>query len=226
MPWKETTTMALKIDFVQLAKLDETNFSELCCRFGTSRKTGYRGLKCGREEGESGLADCSRRLHRSPRRSSPEIEAAVVEIREANPAWGGRKIKAYLENKGQTGIPTASIITEILRRNDCLDVDESPKHRPFQRFEMEHPNQLWQIDFKSYFALEEGGYCHPLTVLDDHSRFLIGLQACSNQTTQTVREQLTGIFRCFGLPGRMLIDTGNFSPVLRCHCEFGRLFVI
>jgi transposase InsO family protein len=68
---------------------------------------------------------------------------------------------------------------------------------------------LWQMDFKGYFALEEGGYCHPLTVLDDHSRFLVGLKACSNQTRQTVQRQLIDIFRCYGLREPMLMDNGS-----------------
>jgi transposase InsO family protein len=133
----------------------------------------------------------------------------VVGVRRKHPAWGGRKIKAYLERNGHRLLPSPSTITEILRRNEQIDAEEARKHRPFQRFEMEQPNQLWQMDFKGYFALEEGGYCHPLTVLDDHSRFLLGLRACPNQTRQTVQEQLSGVFRCYGLPERMLMDNGS-----------------
>ena len=209
MPWKETTTMSMRIEFIKLAKQDGANISELCRRFGISRKTGYKWLKRNREGGDSGLADRSRRPHHSPGRSSGETETMVVDVRRAHPVWGGRKIKAYLENKRQTGVPSASTITEILRRNDQIEAEEALKHKSFQRFEMEQPNQLWQMDFKGYFLLGEGGYCHPLTVLDDHSRFLLGLKACSNETRQTVQEQLTSIFRCFGLPERMLMDNGR-----------------
>jgi len=166
-------------------------------------------LKRNQEEGESGLADRSRRPHRSPGRSCEETEALVVEVRVKHPAWGGRKIKAYLENKGQGEIPSASTITAILRRKECIDAEEAKKHQPFQRFEMDHPNQLWQMDFKGYFLMGEGGYCHPLTILDDHSRFLLGLQACPNQTQKTVQERLTAVFRRFGLPERMLMDNGS-----------------
>ena len=209
MPWKETTTMSLRTEFIHLAELAGANFSQLCRGFGISRKTGYKWLKRYREGGESGLADRSRHPHHSPRRSSVELEKAVVEVREQHPAWGGRKIKAHLKRKGQRQPPSASTITEILRRNDKINAEEALKHKPFQRFEMEQPNQLWQMDFKGYFALEEGGYCHPLTVLDDHSRFLLGLKACPNETSQTVREQLSTIFRCYGLPERMLMDNGS-----------------
>jgi transposase InsO family protein len=209
MPWKETTTMSLRTEFIHMAELENTNLSELCRQFGISCKTGYKWLRRYREGGESGLADRSRRPHHSPRRSPEEIEKAVIGVRQDHPAWGGRKIKACLRRKGHNQLPSASTITEILRRNDKIDAEEALKHKPSQRFEMELPNQLWQMDFKGYFALGEGGYCHPLTVLDDHSRFLVGLKACPNETRNTVQEQLTEIFRCYGLPERMLMDNGS-----------------
>jgi transposase InsO family protein len=155
------------------------------------------------------LTDRSRRPQHSPGRSSPETEAQVLKVRKAHPTWGGRKIKAYLERKEGSRMPSPSTITAILRRNDKIDPEESRKHRPFQRFAMEQPNQLWQMDFKGYFALEEGGYCHPLTVLDDHSRFLVGLRACPNETYPTVQAHLTELFHCYGLPERMLMDNGS-----------------
>ena len=154
MPWKETTTMSLRTEFIHLAKIEESNISRLCRRFGISRKTGYKWLRRYQEGGESSLADRSRRPHRSPRRSPEEIEKTVIDARQEHPAWGGRKIKAYLERKEQRRLPSASTITEILRRNDWIDAEEALKHRPFQRFEMERPNQLWQMDFKGQFALQ------------------------------------------------------------------------
>ena len=106
-------------------------------------------------------------------------------------------------------IPAASTITEILRRKDLINPEEAEKHKPFQRFEMEKPNELWQMDFKGYFGLTEGGNCHPLTILDDHSRYLIGLKACPNETKKTVQEHLCEVFSYYGLPDRMLMDNGS-----------------
>ena len=65
------------------------------------------------------------------------------------------------------------------------------------------------MDFKGYFALLAGGYCHPLTVLDDHSRFLVELKACPNETHSTVQSQLTSIFELYGLPECILMDNGS-----------------
>ena len=209
MPWKETTVMSLRMDFIQLSRLEGANLSQLCRRFGISRKTGYKWLRRYQEGGERGLGDRSRRPQRNPGRTPVGTESRIVGVRQRHPAWGGRKIKAYLEGQGQSALPSPSTITAILRRHEQIDAEEALKHRPYQRFEMERPNQLWQMDFKGYFALPEGGACHPLTVLDDHSRFLVGLKACANETYLTVQEQLILIFRCYGLPERMLMDNGS-----------------
>lgn len=209
MPWKEATTMSLRSEFVHMVTLEDTNFSELCRRFGISRKTGYNWLQRYRTGGKNDLVDRSRRPHRSPHRTREQLEVAVLEVRDKHLAWGGRKIRARLEREGYRELPSASTITAILRRHARIDPQEAAKHRPFQRFEMEHPNQMWQMDFKGYFGLPDGGYCHPLTVLDDHSRYLVGLRACANETAQTVQAELTGIFRRFGLPEGMLMDNGS-----------------
>jgi transposase InsO family protein len=136
------------------------------------------------------------------------MEQRVLALRDKHPAWGGRKINRILENEGVIGVPPPSTITEILRRHGRIDPEESRKHRPWQRFEAEAPNNLWQMDFKGHFELADGSRCHPLTVLDDHSRFCIGLRACENEQRPTVKEQLTATFRRYGLPERFLVDNG------------------
>ncbi|MCH7480666.1 MAG: transposase family protein [Chloroflexi bacterium] len=128
-------------------------------------------------------------------------------MRNKHPAWGGRKIHTRLKNLGQNDVPSPSTITAILHRYGCIDPEEGKKHTPFQRFEMERPNQLWQMDFKGYFRIA-GQQCHPLTILDDHSRFLLGLKACQNQQGTTVRDHLTVVFRQYGMPDTFLVDNG------------------
>lgn len=209
MPWKEVTTMSQRLEFVRLALHEDANMSELCHRFGISRKTGYKWLNKYQQHGKEALMDQSRRPHISPNRTPAEIEELVLQVRDEHPVWGGRKINSLLLRGGHTHIPHASTITGILHRNGRMDADESVKHQAFQRFEKEHPNELWQMDFKGHFAMTEGGRCHPLTVLDDCSRFLLGLRACSNETHETVTEQLTSIFRLYGIPDRMLMDNGS-----------------
>lgn len=110
--------------------------------------------------------------------------------------------------QGYQDVPAASTITDILRRHGRLSEDEASKHKAWTRFEHEAPNQLWQMDFKGHFPMGQGR-CHPLTVLDDHSRFSLGLIACSNERTETVQRGLTSLFRRYGLPDRILADNGS-----------------
>jgi len=207
MPWKERSIMSERLEFVYLALQEGANRSDLCRRFGISRETGYKWIKRFEEEGVAGLEDESRRPHTSPNRTSEEMERLVLKAKREHSAWGGRKVRTLLIREGYEGVPSASTITEIFRREGLLDRIESVKHKPWQRFERESPNELWQMDFKGHFAMREGR-CHPLTVLDDHSRFNVGLWACGNEQAQTVKEHLTQTFRIYGLPEYMLVDNG------------------
>jgi transposase InsO family protein len=208
MPWQEVSIMSLRKEFVLLASREGANLRALCRQFGISAKTGYKLLKRYQGEGEAGLEDRSRRPTSSPRRTPPEIEAAVVAVRDLHPAWGGRKLRARLDALGRTDLPSPSTITAILRRHDRLDVAKSVPPAAWQRFEHAAANDLWQMDFKGHFALREGR-CHPLTVLDDHSRYAVCLRACANEQAGTVQAALTDTFRRYGLPWRMTMDNGS-----------------
>jgi transposase InsO family protein len=105
-------------------------------------------------------------------------------------------------------VKSSSTVHAILVRHDQIDPAESPKHRPWRRFEHAEPNDLWQMDFKGHFATGDGKRCHPLTILDDHSRFVVCLQACENETTQSVQSHLIRTFRQYGMPVRMTMDNG------------------
>lgn len=207
MPLKEVSIMSQRCEFVHLAEAADANVRELCRRYGMSPQTGYRLIHRFRESGLAGLLDRSRKPLHSPSRTPPAIESLILSIRVEHPAWGARKIRARLLALGHSALPQPSTITEILRRHDSLDPLEAIKHTPFKRFEHDAPNRLWQMDFKGHFALHSGR-CHPLTVLDDHSRFALVLKACADEKGTTVQAHLTAAFRTYGLPERMLMDNG------------------
>ncbi len=208
MPWKEATRMFLRLEFVTLARKEGSNLTEICRRFGISRKIGYKWLERYYLEGITGLQDRSRQPQTSPSRTPDPMEEAVLAVRGKHASWGGRKIKARLENVGWQDVPAASTITEILRRHGCLDPEESVKHKAWNPFEAEAPNALWQMDFKGHFEAAQGR-CHPLTVLDDHSRYSLCLQACPDEKGTTVQPHLVATFRRYGLPERILVDNGS-----------------
>jgi transposase InsO family protein len=160
-------------------------------------------------EGMAGLQDRSHRPHHQPRRSSAELEQRVLELRRKYPVWGPRKLRKLLSSHaGSAPLPSVSTVSAILRRHNLLATGAPARacSAP-QRFEYAAPNQLWQMDFKGHFALRHGR-CHPLTVLDDHSRFAVGLSACANEREVTARERLSAVFRIYGLPLRILADNG------------------
>jgi transposase InsO family protein len=208
MPFCEVSIVDQREEFVRLASQPAANVRLLSRRYGISPTTGYKWLGRYARLGREGLSDRSRRPRQSPLRSAPEMEQKVVWVRQRHPAWGARKIRYRLLALGIEGVPASSTVHAILVRHGWIDPKESAKHRAFQRFEHEAPNRLWQMDFKGDFATAQGR-CYPLTVLDDHSRFAVGLQACANQQTSTVKERLSAIFRRYGLPDRMTMDNGS-----------------
>jgi transposase InsO family protein len=209
MPWKECSIMDQREEFVRLAQVEGANVSALCRRLGISRKSGYKWLSRFRAGGPAALADRSRRPQHCPQQSPVVVETAVLALREEHRSWGGRKIAARLQKLGQAGVPSPSAITRILHRHGRIDPEETWCRQAVRRFEYAAPNELWQMDFKGHLALGCGPRCHPLTVLDDHSRYALVLQACANERTATVREHLTAAFRRYGLPQRLLCDNGS-----------------
>lgn len=207
MPWKEVSMVDQRREFVRLAASGEVSKAELCRRLGISRDTGHRLLREHAEQGDAALLRRSRRPHASPRQSAPAMEQAVLSLRERHPAWGGRKLARRLRDLGHSAVPAPSTITAILRRHDRLGPGMAAGQQPWQRFERAEPNELWQMDFKGHFALRDGR-CHPLTVLDDHCRYALGLRACADERETTVRGQLIALFRRYGLPQAMLCDNG------------------
>lgn len=207
MPWYKETIVSQRREFIGLVECS-TGLSEACRAFGISRKTGYKWLDRFEVEGEAGLRDRSRRPHSSPGKAGAEAEGKILAARDEHPAWGGRKLKRWLEDCGEVGLPVPSTITEILRRHGRLDPEESRKRAPLQRFEAPQPNDLWQMDFKGPFQVERQT-CHPLTILDDHSRYSILLKACEDHRRETVRRHLGEAFDTYGLPQAMLVDNGG-----------------
>jgi len=208
MPFKECSIVSEREEFCRLADAAGANVRELCRRWEISPQTGYKWLGRFRSGGALELEDRSRRPLSSPVRTTAEMEAQVVDVRRDHPAWGGRKIRRVLQVRGLVEVPSASTITQILRRHALLDGPRAGEARAFKRFEHARPNDLWQMDFKGHFALE-AGRCHPLTILDDHSRYSLELGACADERTATVQARLEAVFRRYGLPRRILADNGS-----------------
>jgi transposase InsO family protein len=206
MPWREVSVMDQRREFVALARQEGVNLRGLCRRFEISTKTGYKWLARAADQASDWPADRSRRPHESPARTAAGQEAAVLQVRDKHPAWGARKIGRCLDREGLAA-PAASTIHAILVRNGrVVPPARAPGHI---RFEHPAPNLVWQMDFKGRFPLQDRRWCHPLTILDDHSRYALCLEACSNEQGATVKGELEHTFRRYGLPGAFLVDNGT-----------------
>ena len=208
MPWKQTDAMEERIRYVVRAERQSNSLSELSAEFGIHRTTGWRWRKrldqIGRIED---LSEHSRRPHRSPNQTSPEVQLRILELRQKY-GWGALKLRVLLEREGQT--VSVATINRVLARNGAIRPEDS--HRPaFQRFERSAPNQLWQMDFKGVKEPmgARHGTIYPLSILDDHSRFLVGLFALRDPNGELTLQSLRRVFEPYGLPEAMLMDHGT-----------------
>jgi transposase InsO family protein len=209
MSWKESDRVSQRLEFVRLAVVRGANVSALCERFGVSRKTGYKWIDRWKSDGLEGLKDKCRRPLVSPGRTGDDVEQIIIKLRTKHPQWGGRTLRKRLQVLGHTDVPSASSITRILHRHGLISRDATEKHQAWDRFERTEPNDLWQIDYKGDFLLANGTRCYPLTLLDDHSRYSLGIIACDNQRQATAKEHFRGVFTRYGIPRAIYVDNGN-----------------
>jgi len=156
-----------------------------------------------------------------PGRTPPEIEEAILRVRADNPEWGAKTILKVLENNGYTDLPCIRTANNILQRNGCISETESQKRKEFLRFQREHCNELWQIDFKGDFPLLDGTRCFPLDIIDDCSRYCLGIYPKNN--TLGVTQSMEQVFREYGLPKAILSDNGGqFAGFKGGYTQFER----
>ena len=177
MPWTETTPMKELVSFIGKWEAKVYRFGELCQRFGISRKTGYKWLERYEREGLEGLQPRSRAPKSCPHRMAASSAEAIVATRRRHPTWGGRKILDYLRRqRPELTLPAPSTAADLLgreglvvrrRRSPPWRHPGNPRVRPLA------PNELWTADFKGQFRTGDGVYCYPLTIADEHSRYLL-----------------------------------------------------
>jgi transposase InsO family protein len=201
MPWSTPLVSELRTAFVHAVRTAKRPVVVACRDFHISRKTAYKWLA--RFDTQQPLADRSRKPAHSPARTSAALEAAVLAVRDQY-GWGPRKIVAYLRNQNQLAPPVRTAAA-ILLRHHRIAADPAPEPTDCQRFERPEPNQLWQLDFKGWIEIDRRRIS-PLTILDDHSRFLLALHPCTDLTMNTAWNVLWKAFGDYGLPDAVLCD--------------------
>jgi transposase InsO family protein len=204
MPWRRTDVSEERIRFVVRAASRKEPLAVLCREFGISRPTGYRWRERFEQAGSAtAMVERSRRPVCSPGRTEEARQERVVELRRQH-GWGAKKIEVLLREQG---LPlTVITINRILKRRGL--VRQKDGHAPaLQRFERAAPNQLWQMDGKGGYLGSEA--CYPLSILDDHSRYAVGLYALRAFTAEQVYPCIVRTFERYGVPEAMLMDRGS-----------------
>src|SRR5215469_1205108 len=202
MGWLGRSVRDQRVEFVVRASRGES-LSGLCREYGITRPTGYLWLRRFQQEGVAGMEEHSRRPHVSPHQTPAAVEQRIVELRQQRPDWGARKLAVLLREEGAM-VPVVTV-HRVLARNGLV-LDRERRRQATSRFEREQPNQLWQMDFKGQKGA--AAVIGPLSVMDDHSRYLVGLEQIGTTRSEAVRERLEGIFRSHGVPQAMLMDHG------------------
>lgn len=204
MPWRETHVLEQRIAFVAAAVRPGANRRALCREFGISPQTGYKWLARTAADGVvAGVTEHSRRPHTSPSRIASTLEAQIVALRREY-GWAGRKLHWLLAQRGVRC--SVATIDRVIRRHGLTDPDEQHRSAP-QRFARTAPNALWQMDFKGQYPVREG-WAFPFSVLDDATRFAVGLDVVPQPAGAAVRDLLRHVFERYGLPEAILCDHG------------------
>ena len=95
MPWRETSRMDERLQFVQDVHRPGWSIAELCRRYGVSRKTGYKWLAIYERCGAAGLADSSRRPQSCPHATPPAVVQLILRLQQRY-TWGARKVRRLL----------------------------------------------------------------------------------------------------------------------------------
>lgn len=214
MPWKDVRPVDDRVRFIAAVKEDPRgNFAALCRRFGIHRSKGYKWLERYEELGPSGLEDRKPVALSCPHKTSDAVIDRVLAMRKEHPTEGPRKLRGRLILLGDDSlvVPAASTIGEILDRHGLIRPRRARLRVPPHPSPLEpcsEPNDLWCVDFKGHFACGDGRRCHPLTITDAASRYLIKCEGLSAPKHPPTQRHFELAFREFGLPSRIRSDNG------------------
>lgn len=213
MPWRASSPMSLRLEFIHEALLARTTFAEVCARYGISEKTGYKWRARFLAGGPTALQDRSHAPHTCPHRMSARLVELLCAERDAHPAWGARKLRPRLVAAHPDEVwPAASTLTAALKQTGRVAARPRREPRPHLAFALTEPvapNDVWSVDFKGEFRTGDGRYCYPLTVMDGASRMLLACRARLRIDGAETRASFHQLFQRHGLPRVIRSDNGS-----------------
>ena len=212
MPWKETTTMEQKVEFICEWRTQQYSITELCKAFNISRPTAYKLINRFQNEGLEGLLEHSKAPSNHPNKTQKIIEEKIIQLKEKHSLWGAKKIRRLLFNQcAQEDIPSVVTIHNILHRHGFVKPQKRTRRvKPvFPIFDPQQCNEVWSADYKGKFLMGNKIYCHPLTIADSRSRFLFTAKGHYNENLKSVKAEFTKVFRTYGIPKQIHTDNGS-----------------
>ena len=207
MPCRYETVSQTRKEFVERVLRKEKSKSALCREYGISRPTGDKWIN--RYLNGESLKDRSRKPFKTANKISEDMECLLVSQRREEPAIGAVKVHKMLTEEGVCDLPSVSTINNVFHRNGLITKKASQAATPYKRFEKENPNDMWQADFKGHYRMQNGLRCHPLSIIDDCTRYCLCADAKENERLDSTYASFEATFRQFGLPKILLCDNGN-----------------
>lgn len=206
------SVMELKLDFVKKYLNGAGSLSALCREFSISRKTAYKWLTRYEDNPVTGLLDLRTVRDKRAVLYDENVWAQVLSLRHRFPAWGPRKLVAYLRNqRPERQWPSTSLIKKRLHEEGLIGKRHT--HRGFlsERLplrEITACNDVWSIDFKGWFTTNDKKKCEPLTLMDGFSRFLFLAKPVVNTSFSEILPHIEKVMEEYGKPLSMRSDNG------------------
>jgi transposase InsO family protein len=226
MPWKETTTMEQKIEFICEWRTGKYTITELCRNFEISRPTAYKLINRFEKEGFEGLKEQSKIPKTHPNTTKEIIVKGIIKIKEKHPRWGAKKIRILMFNDfTEKEIPSVVTVHNILRKHGLVCPQKRMRRvKPvYPIFDPKECNEVWSADYKGKFLMGNKIYCHPLTIADSKSRFLFTAKGHYKETLKAVKAEFTRVFRIYGIPKQIHTDNGSPFGSVRAIQRFTQL---
>lgn len=168
--------MEQKVEFICEWRSGKYTITELCKEFEISRQTAYKLIGKFEKHGIEGLTNKSSGHQNHPLRTNDEIVKNILKLKEKHKLWGAKKIRRLLFNLcPEDDIPSVVTVHNILHRNGLVIPQKRCKRvKPvFPIFDSKECNEFCSADYKGKFLIGNKIYCHPLTIADSKSRFVI-----------------------------------------------------
>jgi transposase InsO family protein len=226
MPWKTTTTMEQKIEFICEWRTGKYTIAELCRSFNISRPTAYRLINRFENEGFEGLRERSKAPWIHPNATDEKIVNAILQLKGKHRLWGAKKLRILLFNEFKCKeIPSIITVHNILKKNGLVCPQKRLRRvKPINPiFDPKSCNEVWSADYKGKFLMGNKIYCHPLTIADSKSRYLFAAKGQYRETFDAAKREFTRVFRKYGIPKQLHTDNGSPFGSVRAIQRFTRL---